>query len=80
MNKCQQPVLNLFLKCATRQYYIYYLRQCIGGHQLTVLFIYLLLNNYHRFFTISLTPTQQITNTVFNMNFIVYTQTQDTTQ
>ncbi|KAH9502144.1 hypothetical protein DERF_012933 [Dermatophagoides farinae] len=53
---------------------------CIGGHQLTVLFIYLLLNNYHRFFTISLTPTQQITNTVFNMNFIVYTQTQDTTQ
>lgn len=53
----------------------------IGEHKPTVLSsIYLLLNNYHRFFTISLTPTQQITNTVFNMNFIVYTQTQDTTQ
>ncbi|KAH9526783.1 hypothetical protein DERF_000844 [Dermatophagoides farinae] len=36
----------------------------IGEHKPTVLSsIYLLLNNYHRFFTISLTPTQQITNT-----------------
>ncbi|KAH9506240.1 hypothetical protein DERF_010982 [Dermatophagoides farinae] len=53
----------------------------IGGYQLTILlFIYYLLNNYHRFITISLTPIQQIINTVFNMNFIVYTQTQDTTQ
>ena len=31
-------------------------------------FIIYLLNNYHRFITISLTPIQQIINTAFNMN------------